>query len=98
MPIPDRGNPADFARAAMPVTLPMSRGVEIVENTVTVSAVCPGGVARHYRVQVQSNPGEPWRSVKSCSAARAAQEDAAAWAKRGCRVRVIGYRTSPTAA
>lgn len=65
---------------------------------LTISAVCPGGIARQFRVQVQEHAADVWRSVKNCTDAEQAEQDAAEWASRGYRVRVIGYRTAPTAA
>jgi hypothetical protein len=81
---------------AMPVSVPATRQ-QSSDGAVTISAVAPGGMARHWRVQVQPTAG-PWRNVGACLSSQAAQQRAAEYAQRGCRVRIVGYRTAPTAA
>ena len=67
-------------------------------ETVTVSAVCPGGPARHFRVQKRPPAGGAWQSVKVCVDSLIAEQAAEEWTRRGWQTRIIAYRTAPAAA
>jgi hypothetical protein len=73
-----------------------SKGAE--PETLTVSAVCPGGPARHFRVQKRPPAGGVWQNVRVCVESRFAEQAAEEWTRRGWRTRIIAYRNAPAAA
>jgi hypothetical protein len=68
-------------------------------GTVMVAASCPGGMARHFRVQVASTqtPSQ-WQLAASYRCGRAAAEAARQLASAGAAARVVAYSALPTAA
>jgi hypothetical protein len=64
-----------------------------------VSASCPGGMARQFRVQVESDETlSRWRLAGSFGDAEAARRFAATLSAAGQHPRVIACRALPTAA
>ena len=69
-------------------------------NDAAVIAVsCPGGMARQFRVQVESgDTSAGWKLVGSFRDKRQAGECAAKCQKAGQRTRVVAFNALPTAA
>lgn len=68
-------------------------------GVAVVSASCPGGMARQYRVQISS--GETachWRLVGSFRDDAAAEHCAERWRQAGAEARIVECRSLPTAA
>jgi hypothetical protein len=64
-----------------------------------IAASCPGGAARHFRVQVASveTPSQ-WKLVGSFRDPRQAGQCAARIQKAGQKTRIVAYSALPTAA
>lgn len=58
----------------------------------------PGGMARHFRVQVQSHPGEKWEKFATFGHKDSAQTCLAELLDRGVAARLVEFRITPTAA
>jgi len=64
-----------------------------------VSVSCPGGMARQFRVQVQSTDTPTgWKQVGSFCDQRQASECAARYQKAGQKTRIVACSALPTAA
>ncbi len=66
---------------------------------VVLSAACPGGIARQFRVQVRDEvTASHWRLVGCFREAWAAEAAVERLAESGAAARIIDCRTLPTAA
>ena len=69
------------------------------DSSAVVAVSCPGGMARQFRVQVESGETpSSWKLVGSFRDKRLAGECAARYQKAGQKARVIAYISLPTAA
>ena len=75
----------------------MSQFVQSTNDLISVS--CPGGMARQFRVQVQSNetPSQ-WKLIGAFRDRRQAGQCAAEHAESGQKTRVVACSALPTAA
>ncbi|MBW8884660.1 MAG: hypothetical protein JF612_07755 [Planctomycetia bacterium] len=68
-------------------------------NGGIIAVSCPGGMARQFRVQVESGETPAgWKQVGSFRDSRQAGECAARHQKAGQKTRVVACRALPTAA
>ena len=63
-----------------------------------IAASSPGGMARHYRLQVFDTANDSWRREGTFRFAEEAEAEAHSLRSRGLHARIVSYRMCPVAA